>query len=334
MSFLILGKTLEQWTFSSDEQVAFLDQWLKADRYKLTTKEFCQSLVENGTDALKKIGQAGLDAPGQGQRFVDVLEGWFPGVVLSSIRAAESAGQRHIGLQTAIEQLKGGENIVAKLVKMLAFPYVLTVGAGFYGVYIADKMLGAIDNQLGIGLTVRNFFADYGIAIAAVFALLLLVLAIALPNWKGNSRALSNDWPLFSLYREAVASTLLKTLANLTQCGMKLSDALVQAEIRNTPFAKAHIQTMREQAIGQTNLGAILDTGLLLPNELSAMKVLGSRVSYTELLSESGQHHSEHVAKQLEKMQLWLPKAGLLVTILVLGSLIASATYQLYLTLI
>ncbi|MFA0887382.1 hypothetical protein NHG81_24750 [Vibrio parahaemolyticus] len=115
---------------------------------------------------------------------------------------------------------------------------------------------------------------------------------------------------------------------------MKLSDALVQAEIRNTPFAKAHIQTMREQAIGQTNLGAILDTGLLLPNELSAMKVLGTRVSYTELLSESGQHHSEHVAKQLEKMQLWLPKAGLLVTILVLGSLIASATYQLYLTLI
>ncbi|WP_236578145.1 hypothetical protein [Vibrio parahaemolyticus] len=78
MSFLILGKTLEQWTFSSDEQVAFLDQWLKADRYKLTTKEFCQSLVENGTDALKQIGQAGLDAPGQGQRFVDVLEGWFP----------------------------------------------------------------------------------------------------------------------------------------------------------------------------------------------------------------------------------------------------------------
>ncbi|ARR10099.1 hypothetical protein Vc3S01_p10069 (plasmid) [Vibrio campbellii] len=111
--------------------MAFLDQWLKADRYKLTTKEFCQSLVENGTDALKQIGQAGLDAPGQGQRFVDVLEGWFPSVVLSSIRAAESAGQRHIGLQTAIEQLKGGENIVAKLVKMLAFPYALTVGRAF-----------------------------------------------------------------------------------------------------------------------------------------------------------------------------------------------------------
>ncbi|MDN4735304.1 hypothetical protein QYZ42_24920 [Vibrio parahaemolyticus] len=69
---------------------------------------------------------------------------------------------------------------------------------------------------------------------------------MALPNWKGSSRAVSNDWPLFSLYRVAVASTLLKTLANLTQCGMKLSDALVQAEIRNTPFAKAHIQTMRE----------------------------------------------------------------------------------------
>ncbi|MDF4840125.1 hypothetical protein P3570_23950, partial [Vibrio parahaemolyticus] len=66
----------------------------------------------------------------------------------------------------------------------------------------------------------------------------------------------------------------------------------------------------------------------------SAMKALGTRVSYTELPSESGQHHSEHVANQREKMQPGLPKAGLLVTILVLGSLIASATYQLYLTLI
>ncbi|ARR10098.1 hypothetical protein Vc3S01_p10068 (plasmid) [Vibrio campbellii] len=157
---------------------------------------------------------------------------------------------------------------------------------------------------------------------------------MALPNWKGNSRGVSNDWPLFSLYRVAVASTLLKTLANLTQCGMKLSDALVQAEIRNTPFAKAHIQTMREQAIGQTNLGAILDTGLLLPNELSAMKVLGTRVSYTELLSESGQHHSEHVAKTARKNAALATESRMLVTILVLGSLIASATYQLYLTLI
>ncbi len=89
---------------------------------------------------------------------------------------------------------------------MLAFPYALTVGAGFMA-SIGDKMLGAIDNQPGIGLTVRNFFANYGIAIAAVFALLLLVLAIALPNGLVTV-ASSVTIGHCSHYRVAVASTL------------------------------------------------------------------------------------------------------------------------------
>lgn len=328
----LLGRTLEQWLFSDKERLAFLQQWQKADKYNLTTKEFCQSLVDNGTPTFQAIGLAGKAAPKQGKRFVDVLEGWFPSVVLSSIRAAESAGQRGIGIQTAIEQLQGGENIVTKLVQMLAFPYGLTVGAGLYGVYIADKMLSAVEHADGIGLTVRNLVAGYGPFVAILSACLLVALAIALPNWAGPSRHITNRWPLFSLYRAAVAATLLKTLANLTQCGMKLSDALTQAEIRNSAFAKMHIQAMKDQSIGQSNLGHILDTQLLLPDELSAMKVLGERVNYTELLSQSGANHSQHVEKQIAKMKLWLPKAGLVITILVLGSLVISAAYQLYLS--
>ncbi len=334
MSVTVLGKTLAQWQFSSKEQAAFLEQWLKADKYQLTTKEFCQSLLDNGTDAMKLIGQAGLNAPAQGLRFVDVLDGWLPAILLNSIRAAESAGQRHVGLQTALEQLSGGENIIAKVVKMLALPYLLALGAGVYGVYIADKMLAAVEFAPGLGLTVRDAFAHYGLWVALALIALLLALATALPSWSGSSRKMSQHWPLFSLYRFAVAATLLKTLANLTQCGMKLDDALTEVQRRNTPFATAHIQRMREQAIGQTNLGHILDTGLLRPDELSALKVLGARVSYTELLRESGQHHSDYVAKQLQKMQLWLPKVGLITTILILGALISAATYQLYLSLI
>lgn len=328
----LFGRTLEQWLFTHKEQLAFLQQWQKADKYRLTSKEFCQSLIDNGTDSLKAIGQAGKEAPKQGKRFIDVLDGWLPMVTIASIRAAESAGQRSVGIQTAIDQLKGGENIVTKLVQMLAFPYLLCVAMGVYGVYIADKMLSAIDHAPGLGLSVRNAVATYGIPIALALALLLIVLAFALPNWHGQSRHLANSWPIFSLYRHAVAASLLKTLGNLTQCGMKLNDALIQAQMKNTPFVTMHIQAMRQQSIGQSNLGVILDTGLLLPNELSAMKVLGERVSYTELLSESGANHSEYVTKQLAQMKLWLPKAGLLITILLLGALITSATYQLYLS--
>lgn len=325
----ILGKTPAQWQFSDKDRVDFLQQWKKADKYQLTTKEFCSSLVENGRGALKIIGQAGLAAPGQGQRFVDVLEGWFPALVLTSIRTSEKAGQRVMGLETAIDQLQGGENIVPKLVRLLAFPYALCVGMSFYGVEISDRMLATIDYAPGIGVDVRDFVISYGASAALAILGLLTALSFLLPYWAGRGRPWVNDWPIFSLYRTAVAASMLKTLANLTSCGMKLGDALKHAGERNTVFALWHLNAMQAQSVGQSNLGRILDTGLLLPSELSALKVLGERVSYPELLRESSANHREVVDKTLANMQLWLPKAGLFITILLLGALIFSAAYQL-----
>ncbi|GAM65475.1 hypothetical protein JCM19232_4975 [Vibrio ishigakensis] len=132
----------------------------------------------------------------------------------------------------------------------------------------------------------------------------------------------------------AVTATLFKTLSSLTKCGIKLNDALELVHEKNTPFLKWHIETMQSQSIGQSNLGRILDTGLVLPSELNALKILGERVDYYELLTKSSEHHSDYVTAQLKKMQEWLPKAGLIITIVLLGSLISSSAYQIYLDLL
>ncbi|HHP0472739.1 TPA: hypothetical protein ACRZ6V_004636 [Vibrio harveyi] len=326
----IMGKTLDQWLFTNKEQIAFLQQWIKADKYKLSTHDFCRALIENGDSTLKAIGQAGLEAPGQGKSFSDVLEGWLPPVVLATIKASEKAGKRYYGIMTAVDQLQGGENIIAQIVRIMAFPYILTVGFGFYGVYIADKMLITIDYAPGLGLTVRNIMTTYGPWVSVLVLFLMVIMAIALPNWSGSTRETTDSLPLFSLYRTAVAATILKTLANLNSCGMKLDDALEEIEQHNTPFVKYHIKKMRQQAIGQTNLGLILDTGLLLPYELSAMKILGSTVDYSLLLKEGAQSHSENTKQRIARLKAVLPKAGIFAAILVLGSLIVSSTYQLY----
>jgi hypothetical protein len=47
----LFGKTLEQWKFTTGDQLSLLIQWQTAERYQLTTKAFCQSLVDNGTYA-------------------------------------------------------------------------------------------------------------------------------------------------------------------------------------------------------------------------------------------------------------------------------------------
>jgi type II secretory pathway component PulF len=261
-----------------------------------------------------------------------VLEGWLPAAALSSLRAADKAGVRSVGIDTAILQLQGGENIVGKLARILAFPYLLSVVMGVYGVYISDKMLSAVEHQAGIGLSVRDAVATFGAPLALLLAAGMVALSIALPRWAHPSRRWSHNWPIFSLYRVSVAASVLHTLGNLTQCGMKLGDALIEAQHRNTPFACWHLRDMQRRAIGQSNLGTILDTGLLLPTELSALKVLGERVSYAELLTRSGDNHQAAVTAGLSRLTTWLPKAALGLTIVLLGSLIMSAAYQLYLS--
>ncbi|GAM65476.1 hypothetical protein JCM19232_4976 [Vibrio ishigakensis] len=158
----LFGKTFAQWAFSHKEQLALLHSWVQADTYTLTNREFCESLIANGSPSQQRIGQAGLAAPGQGKRFIDVLEGWLPSIVINTIRAAETAGIRREGIEAAIEQLKGGENITLKLAQMLAFPYVLALAFGTFGVYIADKLLATVDYAPGLGLDVRNAVANYG----------------------------------------------------------------------------------------------------------------------------------------------------------------------------
>jgi hypothetical protein len=90
---------------------------------------------------------------------------------------------------------------------------------------------------------------------------------------------------------------------------------------------------MRDRNVGQDNLGIILDTGLLLPFELTTLKVLGSEVDYHVLLTKSAAIHQQSVNKRLVRMGAVLPKIGLLIAIALLALLIGSAMSQLFSTM-
>ncbi|PSU42839.1 hypothetical protein C9J12_28675 [Photobacterium frigidiphilum] len=322
-------KSLTQLLFSQQDQITLLAQWKHCDEYGLSTRQFCDALIENGTSTTKEIGQAGKDAPTRGEHFTDVLMDWYPPHIVNAIAFAEQAGDRQAGLTAGINQLQGGQNIMLSIIKLLWFPFALMIVAGGLGLYVSDSILDSMKEKGGIGQTLNDIVSTYGIAIALGLLLFIFLITLALPTLTGPLRRHLDSLPVFAVYKIATAASVLNTLGNLLACGIKLDDALKAIETSGSPYERFHAQQMRDQRVGKMNLGDILDTGLLLPFELGALKILGSHGSYAPLLLKSALAHQADVKHRFAVMSDILPKVGLLLVALLLGGLMGTAMAQL-----
>ena len=322
-------KKINQVLFSKEKQISLLEQWQSLDQYGLSVKEFCNALIENGDDTGKIIGKDGIDAIGRGAKFTKALEGWMPAQVVASISISENMGDRQQGLEAAINQLNGGQNIIKELAGLLAFPVLLLFVFGFLGLYVSDEILSGIDAVSGIGFDINSFVSSFGIPALLIFILVFVGVGCSLPMWAGGLRQRCNGLPVFSVYKFAVASELLTSLGNLISCGMSLDEALNLIEKEASLFVVWHIKKMREQRRGELNLGKIINTGLIIPFELGALRVLGESADYSVLLLRSGVNHKKYIEAKLKTIRKVTPLVGLLIVIAFFIALVGSAVYQL-----
>jgi hypothetical protein len=324
---------IEKWLFGKSDQLALLEQWRTCAEYGMTTKDFCQKLVNSGSDAAKKIGQAGLEAPGKGQRFTDVLEGWLPPVVVATLVIAEKNGQIKPGLDIAITEVKGGQGIMMALLWISLFPLAVFAGLGLLGLYISQEIIITANLEHSMADQWRGWVQSVGVSLMLSLIGLLTLSALAMPFWTGALRpALDKVW-LFSHYRIAAAGNLLSTLANLSKAGMNLSQAIDEILPTSTRYLGAHLRQMKRQLISESNPGKAFDTGLLLTDAQINLEMMGDTVPLATLLEKGAAQHQQQVTRSMARMQLWLPKIILLLAIALLLSLVGSAMASLFISI-
>ncbi len=325
--------TFEQWLFNKKDQLALLEQWRTCAQFGMTTKAFCQKLVDNGSPSSKKIGQAGLDAPGLGLRFTDVLQGWLSPVAVSTLVIAEKNGQLTQGIDIAIQELKGGQGVMGELLKITFFPMFTFIGVGLLGVYVSGEIIVTANLQGSMAELWRAAVVGPGTMILAIFIAILVAAGVSMPLWTGASRQWVEDLWLFSHYRIAAAGNLLGTLANLSSAGMNLSQAIEETLPHSTRYLKSHLTEMKKRLSTQSNPGKALDTGLLLKDAQINLDMMGDIAPLTKLLEQSSQQHHAHIERSLSRMQMFLPNIILVLAILLLASLVGTAIASLLSTL-
>lgn len=322
--------TFEQWLFGKNDQVALLEQWRTCVEFGMTTKDFCQKLKDNGSEATKKIGQAGLDAPGQGLGFTDVLDGWLSPVVVSTLVIAERNGQLKEGLDIALRELQGGQNVMLGLFGLLFWPLLTFVGLGCLGVYISGEIIATADLGSSMAEQWRHWVQGPGLVGFTLLLAILVLSAVAMPWWTGPLRtAIDGVW-LFSHYRIAAAANVLSTLANLSRAGMNLVQAMEEISPYSSRYLNWHLSQMKTRLATQSNPGKALDTGLLLADAQTNLDVMGDIAPLPRLLEQGALQHQKTLNQSLTRMRLWLPKVILVLAIILLLSLVGSAMASLF----
>lgn len=322
--------SFEQWLFGKNDQIALLEQWRTCVEFGMTTKDFCQKLADNGSEATRKIGQAGLDAPGQGQLFTDVLQGWLSPVVVSTLVIAERNGQMKEGLDIALQELQGGQNVMLGLFNLLFWPLSTFVGLGFLGVYISGEIIATANLEGSMAEQWRHWVQGPGLFGFGLLLIMLSLSAFAMPWWTGPTRAGIDGVWLFSHYRIAAAANVLSTLANLSRAGMNLVQAIEEIRPYSSRYLNWHLRRMKTQLATESNPGKALDTGLLLADAQTNLDVMGDIAPLPLLLEQGALQHQKTLNQSLTRMRLWLPKVILVLAILLLLSLVGSAMASLF----
>ncbi|MFM2588265.1 type II secretion system F family protein [Vibrio sp. TBV020] len=320
----------EQWLFGKSDQIALLEQWRTCVEFGMTTKDFCQKLKDNGSDATKKIGQAGLDAPGKGVRFTDVLEGWLSPVVVSTLVIAERNGQLKEGLDIALRELSGGQGVMMGLFMVLFWPLLTLIGLGVLGVYISGEIIATASLTGSMADQWRLWVQGPGVFALTLALGLLALSALSMPWWTGPLRHTIDGVWLFSHYRIAAAANLLSTLANLSRAGMNLVQAIEEISPYSSRYLNEHLTQMKTNLATQSNPGKALDTGLLLADAQTNLDVMGDIAPLPLLLEKSAAQHQQILTQSLTRMRLWLPKIILVLAIVLLLSLVGSAMASLF----
>ncbi|MEZ9997931.1 type II secretion system F family protein [Vibrio lentus] len=315
---------LQALMFTRQDQKSLLEQWAMCEEDGLTTMQFCALLTEHGSSSEQKIGREGQQAAADGEAFSQVLGRWCSPMVVGAIDAGEQAGNRLLGIRVALSILQGGQNVMARLAKVTLFPLAMMCATGSMGLYISGEIIQTAQLKMGTGSQLHQTLDTVLPALAIAIALLLTLITIALPLWSGFGRSLADKLPLFSHYRLGVASGFLEVVGKLSETGLSLDESLSLVAPKATPYLRHHIHAMRTTLLRTSNLGSVMDTGLLMKTTQSKLHVLGESQRLTHLLLRAGEHHRDAVEKQLKRLETWLPKVILLIGIGLLLTLVGS----------
>jgi type II secretory pathway component PulF len=211
-----------------------------------------------------------------GRSFARAISGWATAEELSVLDAGEISGR----LDKAIDDVMF-INLARKRIRGavfgLVYPMVLVGTTCLYLYIFGTQVVPAFARILpverwqgaGVQMAMLSKFVLHGLAPLLVICTVLLVVIMAtLGRWTGRARQAFDKVPPWSLYRLAVGSSFLISLAALLHAGVAVPEALRIMHATGSPWYRERLAATRRMVLnGARNIGdALHKTGYQFPS--------------------------------------------------------------------
>jgi type II secretory pathway component PulF len=347
------GKKFMRWQFGARAQADFLSDLVKlledgvqiraamAFMARETTKTWLFFWTVTEVTPKSLAARSILNALETGAALADGFVGWFPLEAIEAVRSGESAGDVRGALTSIAASLEKRAGLVGLVAGELSYPAILLMQVtGILG-YIGSKSVGIFQTMSDLlpkerwpelSITIESASAmvrGYWFMIPILIFGALSLFRSSLKNHIGSSREWLDKMPIFSTYRRMVTSEFLGSLALMMSNGVKLKVAINLLERNASPYLSTHLARMRmrlEQ--GTTNMGKVLDTGLLDDDLMRRLELLAGARNVHQTIESLGVRSGEVATKHIKASLFVTRMVMMLGVVVILGSTI-TAVYSL-----
>lgn len=223
-----------------------------------------------------------------GEPFSVALRGWAPPTELLMLSVGDVANLE-IALENTVKVVVGMQDMKRPVVSALGYPVflmfmvVLLIWAvsKFMVPPMADAVPGIVWKGSGGALVALSKFVDqHPILLFSSLPIIILLIWMTMPRWKGKIRSKFDAYPPWSIYRTMIGVGWMLSLSALVEAGTPVSKALRALRQDASPYLLYRIDRALTYINNGDNLGeALYNTNLNFPDE----EVVGDLRIYSEL---------------------------------------------------
>lgn len=275
---------IKRWQFGSKKQLGFLEDLYLLINDGIPANRAVEMMGEVTTGLTREVSLSIAQKIAEGQPLAEGMREWFGLNVVEIIRVGEAGGALPQTLKSAVNMLSQQGVAVGAFIAAVTYPLlVITIACAVIlylngSVFDQFKMIKPVEQWpvegqrlIFIGDFIKYWWWIVVVGVIATF----IILKQLMKKYTGEFRATLDRVPPFSFYRKLVAARLLETLGLLVANGVVFKSAIKVLQYHADPYLFYHLSEMEHLlSMGKTNIGEVLDTGLVGDNDLMRLKVM------------------------------------------------------------
>jgi type II secretory pathway component PulF len=321
----------KRWQFGTKAQLGFLEDLYTLINDGIPANRAVEMMAQVTTGLTHEVALSLADTISQGQPLAEGMKKWFNPNVVEIVRVGESGGALAQTLKSAINMLAQQGVAIGAFISAVSYPLLVITIACVIIIYLNNQVFEQFRSIKPIEQWPDEGKRLVSIAIliqhwwwAFILGVILFVISMrwVLKNYIGEMRSELDKFPPFSLYRRLVAARLLETMGLLVSNGVVFKSAIKVMQYQSTPYMNYHLVMMEHLlSTGKTNIGEVLDTGLVESRDLMRLKVMAEVKGFEHGLIRMGIRGTEEATATMKAISrmvgglLLMVGAGLIIVI-------------------